>query len=102
MKVVPAEKGLVLHVLCYFDEQDQLFVCRCLDIDVIGCGKTAEEADLEMRENVEAHIQYAIDNDLDIYRPAEKSFWDAFYKAAGSTLKGREHPNEARSLALAV
>ncbi|MCE7872194.1 hypothetical protein DYH09_17695 [bacterium CPR1] len=71
----------MLHVLCYFDEQDQFFICRCLDLDVIGCGKTAEEADAEMRENVEAHIQYAIDHDLDIYRPADKGFWDLFYKA---------------------
>ena len=73
--------GVPLHVLTYF--QDGEWIAHVLEMDLIGSGKTIDQAESELAEAIDAQMTFCIQHDVDPFRPApEKYFkkWDELQK----------------------
>jgi len=80
---------ILLHVLIINDTDE--FVCTCLNLQIDGYGKTPEEAENDMKENVRQFIDVNFEklsnddawrNIFDLHRISGsiKEYWDAFFE----------------------
>lgn len=77
-----------LHILVVEDKEENVFLAHCLDLDIVGQGRTAKEAVLELTELVETQLEYCLENDMldTAFRPAPKESWDMFYRAQAAKI----------------
>jgi hypothetical protein len=63
------------------NEDDDLFVAHCLELDIVATGSTLIEAKTSIIDLIRAQLDYAFRNDnLDnLYRPAPREVWQEFY-----------------------
>ena len=87
-RVVMAKYVYNIRVLAF--REDDGFTARALEMDLVGCGKTANEALAALQEAVEAQISFSIQmKDASLLNfPAEQKYFDAWEKAqSGSFVK---------------
>lgn len=63
--------------ITYFNEENKCWVCHCLELDVVACGDSPDDAELAMPELIEAQIEFAKKHDsLEyVFRPAPAEIW---------------------------
>lgn len=61
----------------YFNEEDRRWICHCLELDIVACGDTPEQAETDMPDLIETQIEFAKKhNSLEyIFRPAPAEIW---------------------------
>lgn len=71
----------VLSFSAIIKKGDDLFVAHCLELDIVGVGKTADSAIDEMMDLVSAQIRYAFchDNLDNLYHPAPPEIWQEYF-----------------------
>jgi hypothetical protein len=73
-----------LNVLTY--QEDDLWIARCLEMDIIGHGDTREEATECLAHTMFAHMEAAKEHGFNIFRPAPREYWEAYFLAANKEL----------------
>lgn len=65
------------NCITYFNEEENCWVCHCLELDIVTCGNTPEQAETAMPELIEAQIEFAKEHDSleHIFHPAPAEIW---------------------------
>jgi predicted RNase H-like HicB family nuclease len=65
-------------VLIEFDEEEQVWTARCLQMNLLVDGDTIEEVKKNIRDCVTDYIQIAIEKGItqEMFIPAPKKYWD--------------------------
>lgn len=73
-----------LKILVYKEdfEGKTLWCAHCLDFDIVADGNNPREAMHNLKELVEAHVEYALENNLTnhLFNPAPPEYWNEFYR----------------------
>jgi predicted RNase H-like HicB family nuclease len=64
-----------LRVVFYYEEDN--WVAHCLEFDLVGCGKSKEEALQFLREAIttQVHVSAEDDNPENLFSPADGKYW---------------------------
>ena len=78
-----------LHLDVLMEKDGAYFIAHCLDLDLIGQGRTPEEAKKELIEPINDQIDFAISNNLEelIVHPAPKEYWIRYWNIKSERLK---------------
>ena len=81
------ENGMIFNILVM--KEGDLFVAHCLELDIVATGETLEQTQKDIVALICTQIDYAFSNDnLDnLYHPAPKQVWEAFYACREKTEK---------------
>lgn len=73
------EKGMIFNILITFEED--LFIAHCLELDIVATGRTIDQTQKDIIALICAQVDYAFGNDNleNLYHPAPKDVWQAFY-----------------------
>jgi len=70
-----------LHCLMEQDQETGLFMWHCLDLDLIECGPTNQEAWANLKRIIKNHVEYCYFNYPEgLAISAERHEWEAFYR----------------------
>lgn len=75
---------------------DSECVAHCLELDIVGTGKTKDEAVKELSDLIATQVDYAFNNDnLDnLFHPAPVSAWKGFAHCVKQSVEKITIPNE--------
>ncbi len=73
-----------LNVLTY--QEDDLWVARCLEMDIIGHGDSRDEALECLAQTMFAHMEAAQEHGFNLFRPAPREYWEAYFAEANKQL----------------
>lgn len=81
-----------MAVLVY--KEEDYWVARALEFDIIGAGKSPEKAIEEMQSNIAGHVKFLKKKGQlnKLIRKSPKSYWDKYYE----TLKAQINAYEKR------
>ena len=65
-------------------DKKNAFVAHCLELDVMGQGKSVEAAVSELLEVIEVQIKNSKSQNVEPFFPAPKGIWEAYQKARES------------------
>ena len=70
------EKSFYLTILFYTEDNEK--TAHCLEFDIVTVGKNYEEANFELMKLINAHVNFAIENDNEefLYKPAPAQYWN--------------------------
>lgn len=67
-----------LHVLIY--QEDGEWLAHLLEMDLVGAGETAEEAQASLHDAFEAQITFCVQENVDPFRPAPAKYFRMWNK----------------------
>jgi hypothetical protein len=70
------QKDIPLRVLIYLEDGE--FVAHLLEMDLVGTGQTAVEAQKELHDAFEAQITFCLQNNVDPFRPAPQKLFNTW------------------------
>jgi hypothetical protein len=73
--------NFLLNVLLYREEG--LWAAHCLQLDLVECARTQEEAQANILDVIRAHIEYALENDnmAHLFQAAPPEYWQLFLRS---------------------
>lgn len=66
----------LLRVLTTYEDGE--WIAHLLEMDLVGTGQTAEEAQADLKEAFEAQVSFCMQNDLDPFFPAPQHLFDVW------------------------
>ena len=74
--------NLYLHILLIHDQEKDVFIADCLEMDIAAQGKTQKGALGNLNDCIKMQLKFAFENNaLDtVFRSAPQEEWDMFYK----------------------
>ena len=87
----------LLNVLLY--REDGMWTAHCLQLDLVECARTLEQAESNVLDVIRAHIEYALEHDNmeHLFHPAPAEYWQLFLRSTpigNRTI--RLHPERVR------
>lgn len=79
-KVVPS-----MNVLAFKEGKAHLAIC--LELDIATHGNSKQDALKSLAEMVQVQIEYAEENNTQLYRPAPKEFWQKLHELQADEVK---------------
>lgn len=83
---------------CY-DRKIKKYIVHCLELDLVADGASREEAESNLTDIIQAHLDFAMENDNwdNVFHPAPPDVWAKFAKLAlrgGKSIQAdrTEHP----------
>lgn len=69
-----------LNVVIY--NEDKEWIAHCLELDLVTTGKSVQKAWADMRDIIQAHIEFAIENDNleHIFKQAPREVWNRIFE----------------------
>ncbi|MBI2843139.1 MAG: hypothetical protein HYX78_07040 [Armatimonadetes bacterium] len=66
-----------IHLRVLVDRQGSEYVAHCLEINLVSTGPTIDAVTSDMKDLIEAYIEYALENDNmdNFWRPAPPEVW---------------------------
>jgi hypothetical protein len=71
----------LLNVLLY--RADGMWTAHCLQLDLVECARTQEQAQSNVLDVIRAHIEYALEHDNmeHLFQPAPAEYWQLFLRS---------------------
>jgi predicted RNase H-like HicB family nuclease len=71
----------LLNVLLY--REDGRWTAHCLQLDLVECARTVEEAQSNILDVIRAHIEHALEHDNmeHLFHPAPAAYWQLFLRS---------------------
>jgi len=71
----------LLNVLLY--REGSRWVAHCLQLDLVECARTLEEAQSNMLDVIRAHMEHALEHDNmeHLFQPAPAEYWQLFLRS---------------------
>ncbi len=75
-------QSIVLNVLIYKDEEQNIYIAHCLEMDLVATADSREQVEKDIIDIIQAHITYAFEsNNLEnMYSPAPPEIWRRYYE----------------------
>src|SRR5437667_243163 len=85
-KAVPTMNVLTFKEL---HENKKFYLAMCLELDIVAQGDSRDDSLKELAEVLQTHIEFAEENNTELYRPAPKDYWDKLHEIQANEIKQR-------------
>ena len=97
------DEGITLHVVGYHSDEDQAYLARSLDFDLLGHGDTPLEAVECLKGAIDTYLEFTQRKGIPPFRRAPEEYWELYHQAAARKLRNEPaRPGEPLPYALAV
>lgn len=68
------------HLKILIKKEEKQYIAYCLELGLVSCGKTHEEAEQNIKDIIRIHIEYAIENNnlKYLFSPLIKNIWQEY------------------------
>ncbi|HUU26840.1 MAG TPA: hypothetical protein VM123_03435 [archaeon] len=76
-----APNALTFKVLLKFDQEQQVWITHCLELDLVASSNVKKQAKEEIIDVIKAHVKYAFENNNIeyLFSPAPQEIWDEYF-----------------------
>ncbi|MEZ5304677.1 MAG: type II toxin-antitoxin system HicB family antitoxin [Verrucomicrobiales bacterium] len=86
----------ILRVITYWEDGE--WIAHLLEMDLVGCGESAEEAFEELKGAFEAQITFCLQHDMNPFRPAPDEVFEKWEKTQRNNLVEFVQPSHGRTV----